>query len=131
MSQRNAKDLDAFGEFGVPIHVIEKNPKEQIRISLNEFHGYEYIDVRSFYFAPDGFRPSRKGVTLPKALYGELLKGILELGGALGLIEQDLLTSIESGVPDSETAPARAPEGLGPQCRDQRPRSEQDLANTA
>jgi hypothetical protein len=71
-------------EFGVPIHIFEKNEKEQIRISLNEYHGIEYIDIRLFFLSDDGFRPTKKGVTIRKDLYPELLNGVILLGDALG-----------------------------------------------
>ncbi len=71
-------------EFGVPIHVIAKNDREQIRISLNEYHGAEYIDIRQFFLVQDGFRPTKKGVTLRKDLFPELLSGIIQLGDTLG-----------------------------------------------
>lgn len=76
---------DEFGQFGVPVHTIHKNNREQIRSSLNEYKGAEYIDVRSFYEANGSFRPSRRGITLPTRLYPELLVGVLELGPLLGL----------------------------------------------
>ena len=75
---------DEFGEFGVLVHTIVKSTREQVRISLNEYKGAEYIDVRSFYQADGGFRPSRRGITLPIRLYPDLLEGVLELGPLLG-----------------------------------------------
>ena len=65
---------DEFGEFGVLVHTIVKSTREQVRISLNEYKGAEYIDVR----------PTRRGITLPTRLYPDLLEGVLELGPLLG-----------------------------------------------
>lgn len=95
MASPDENDADAFGQFGVPVHVIGKNAKEQIRISLNEYKGVEYIDVRSFFLIGDAYRPTRRGVTIPTRFYGELLKGVLELGGILGLVDQKLLSELE------------------------------------
>jgi hypothetical protein len=64
--------------------MFDKNSREQIRISINEYKGTEYIDIRTFFAAGDKFLPSRKGVTLRKDLYPELLNGIVLLGEALG-----------------------------------------------
>ena len=89
MANENLSDLDAFGEFGVPAHVIQKGGREQIRISLSEFKSRESIHIRSFYDAGDGYRPTRRGVTIPVHLYGELLKGVIELGTALGVIDPE------------------------------------------
>ena len=97
-------DLDAYGEFGVPVLIIEKSSREQVRIGINEFKGAEYIDIRSFYDVSGGFRPSKKGVTIPTRLYGELVKGILELGSTLGVLDE----------PDGVT-PAKQAKGAGQQ----------------
>lgn len=86
-------DPDSFGEYGVPAHVIQKTQSEQIRVGINEHKGFEYIDVRSFFLSADGWRPTRKGVTLPPRLYPELLRAILELGGQLGIIGPEVLDS--------------------------------------
>lgn len=75
---------DEFGEFGVLVHTITKSNKEQIRISLNEYRGSEYIDIRSFFQVEGLFKPSRRGITLPTRLYATLLDGVIELGPLLG-----------------------------------------------
>ena len=100
MEQDETVDLDAFGEFGVPAHVIEKNSREQVRIGVNEFSGNEYIDIRTFFHSPDGYRPTRRGVTIPTRLYPELLKGLIELGGALGIIDPEALSDETGPVGD-------------------------------
>jgi hypothetical protein len=43
----------------------KKNPREQIRVMLNEYNGRWYISVRSWYLAEDGtYRPGSKGINL-------------------------------------------------------------------
>ena len=91
----DATDTGAFGEFGVPACVIPKNRREEVRIGLNEYKGVEYIDIRSFFLAPDGFRPSRRGITLPTRLYRDLLLGIVELGALLGEVDQQALAELD------------------------------------
>ena len=103
MAQDDTTNLDAFGEFGVPAHVIEKNSREQVRIGISEFSGNEYIDIRTFFQSPDGFRPTRRGVTVPTRLYPELLKGVIELGWALGMIDPETLSD-ETGPPGDRGA---------------------------
>jgi hypothetical protein len=106
-----SEDRDAFGAFGVPAHVIEKNKREQVRIGLNEYRGSEYIDIRTFYLADDGYRPTSRGVTLPPRLFGELLRGVLELGTQLGVIDPDLVAQVfpepSLDLPPTETPRAR------------------------
>ena len=83
-------------EFGLPVHVFAKNKREQLRISINEFKGINYIDLRIFYNSGSGYKPSRKGLTLAKEQYIELFRGIVELGGALGFDEQTLAEAIDT-----------------------------------
>ncbi len=87
--------MDAFGEFGVPAHVINKNSQHQVRISVSEYRGVEYIDIRQFFLADGGFRPTKKGVTLSTKLYSELLKGVLELGATLGVLDHELVDQLD------------------------------------
>ena len=47
--------------------------EDQVRVSLSEFHGRQYVDVRAFYMADDGeWKPTRKGVTLNPELMREV-----------------------------------------------------------
>lgn len=73
-------------EFGIPIYIVTKNLKEQVRISINEYKRSEYIDIRIFYLneVNDEYRPSKKGITLRKDLFPELLRGIVLLGDTIG-----------------------------------------------
>jgi hypothetical protein len=76
-------------EFGIPSFAISKSDQEEIRFAVGEYKGHEYIDIRSYFRSPDGFRPTKKGITLKPALYGELLKGVFQVGLDLGLIDED------------------------------------------
>tara|TARA_Y100000588_G_C13349409_1_gene541712 strand:- start:19 stop:318 length:300 start_codon:yes stop_codon:yes gene_type:complete len=82
-------DESIAGEYGVLIHSIEKRKTEQVRISLSEYSGNEYIDIRSFYLdrGSSEFKPTRRGVTLPTSAFPELLQGVIELGNTLGVID--------------------------------------------
>jgi len=79
---------DSSDDFGIPIYVIQKTKKEQIRININEYHGFKYIDIRSFYLLNDQYKPSKKGITFKTDLYQEMLQAIVELGEALGYTEK-------------------------------------------
>ncbi len=89
------RDGPGDDEFGLPVHVFERSASEQIRISLNEFRGFEYIDIRVFFASEDGYRPTRRGLTLRKDLYPELFRGIVELGGALGYDAEALAQDLD------------------------------------
>ena len=86
---------DDYGEFGVPLHTIEKNDKEQVRFSINEFKKREYIDIRTFSMTEDGFRPTKKGVTLKPTFFQELLRGVLEIGVNLNEVNPDIFAEID------------------------------------
>ena len=86
------------GEFGVLVHSIMKG-NDQVRISVSEFKGKEYIDIRTFYLPNDaddeGYKPTKRGVTVPTDSYWDLLKGVVELGNTLGLLDPDVVASLD------------------------------------
>ncbi len=43
---------------------IEKG-EDLVRVSLTEFKGRQYVEIRTYYMADDGeWKPTRKGITL-------------------------------------------------------------------
>ena len=63
---------------------IQKSKTEQVRLSVSEFKGKKYIDIRTYFEADDGeYKPTKKGVTLSVDLYSELKEGIESLGSIL------------------------------------------------
>ena len=61
------------------ITTIPKSATERIEISINEYKGKEYLDLRTFYTTDDGasWLPTKKGITVsPDNL--ELLKDSIE-----------------------------------------------------
>lgn len=82
-------------EFGVPIYIIERNNREQLRIGLNEYLGTNYIDIRIFYLKDGKYLPSRKGITISKDQYFDLLRGIISLGETLGYDDEILQKCLE------------------------------------
>ncbi len=62
------------------VYKIDKNPNEKIIISLNEFRGRTYVDIRIYYNVSENeipdYRPTRKGITIPLDLVSELKDGI-------------------------------------------------------
>lgn len=44
---------------------IERNPTERLRVSIENFKGREYVDVRIYYQdKEEEWRPTKKGVTV-------------------------------------------------------------------
>ena len=101
--------MDDDGKYGVLVHLIQKNRRQQVRISLSEFNQDEAIDIRQFYI-PRGeegsdYRPTTRGVRLPISLYWELLKGVVELGHTLGLLDPAAISELDlQPRDDDETA---------------------------
>jgi hypothetical protein len=51
--------------------------EDQVRVSLSEFHGRQYVDVRVFYMADDGeWKPTKKGITLNPDLMQDVHEAI-------------------------------------------------------
>ena len=105
MSPSSRNEDDMAGEFGVMIHSIQKSSKAQIRISISEFQGNEYIDIRSFYVpkneVDETYKPTRRGVTIPIDSYWDLLKGVVELGVALGMLDPELVSELDEKSPSN------------------------------
>tara|TARA_Y100001951_G_scaffold88781_1_gene80628 strand:- start:60 stop:362 length:303 start_codon:yes stop_codon:yes gene_type:complete len=76
---------------------------EQVRLTINEFRGVEYIHLRKYYLDFEGdFKPSKDGVAMSlnfensKALFEGLVE-ILSLAEAKGILEthfKDILDKI-------------------------------------
>jgi hypothetical protein len=59
---------------------IEKRDTEIIRISLKEYKGHDYVDIRQYYKSDDGeFLPTKKGVTFNPELIDEVIDALRSL----------------------------------------------------
>lgn len=70
-----------------------KNALETVRISISEFRGKTYGDIRVYYRDDDGeLKPSRKGLTLAPDLIPDLRAAVVDLEKAFvedGLCEPE------------------------------------------
>ncbi|MBU0533202.1 MAG: transcriptional coactivator p15/PC4 family protein [Candidatus Omnitrophica bacterium] len=58
---------------------IEKNGNNKIRVSISEFKGNNYIDVRVYYEDDEGeYKPTKKGVTFTPELISQVIDGLLQ-----------------------------------------------------
>ncbi|OGL04425.1 MAG: hypothetical protein A3J45_16480, partial [Candidatus Rokubacteria bacterium RIFCSPHIGHO2_02_FULL_69_13] len=63
---------------------IEKNADEEIRVSLREYKGHPFMDIRVYWKPPEGEPgPTKKGVTLNPELFPGLKKAMGALEAAL------------------------------------------------
>lgn len=65
-----------------PVAVVEKNTREEVRVSLDEFQGVQVVDVRifaDFNSGPAGAvrSPTKKGVTLKVEKLSALIQALL------------------------------------------------------
>jgi hypothetical protein len=60
---------------------FEKNSKEEVRFSIDDFHGRKIINVRVFYKA-DGneWRPGKQGLALSVDRYRDLADAVVKVG---------------------------------------------------
>jgi hypothetical protein len=66
------------------ISKFDKNATEEVRVSLSEYQGKQYINLRVYYQPPTGDPiPTKKGLTLSVNLYPELREAIIRLGDKL------------------------------------------------
>ena len=67
---------DEQGE-GQLIAIIEKNQREQLRVSIQSYKGYTYADLRLWAKREDGLRvPTPKGVTANGRALPELIEAL-------------------------------------------------------
>ncbi len=62
--------------------IFEKEGTEQVRLTINEFRGVEYLHLRKYYLDFDEeWLPSKEGITMPLDLDNsrELFVGLVEI----------------------------------------------------
>jgi hypothetical protein len=63
---------------------FRKNTREEVRVSLDEFNGYDLVNIRVWYQTEDGeVRPGKQGLAIR-------LEQLPELQAALATVEQAL-----------------------------------------
>ena len=56
---------------------IMKNYDEIIRISMEQYRGHEFVNIRQYYKDNAGeFKPTKKGITLHPELIDEVIEGL-------------------------------------------------------
>ena len=60
------------------VYAIKKNETDEIRITLREYKGEQYVDIRLFFQPKDEeeMRPRKKGVMLTLFQFSALRKGL-------------------------------------------------------
>ena len=75
----------------VPIAQFAKNAKEEVRVSIDDYHGHKLINLRIYYrSADDEWKPGKQGLALSVNLYRDLADALAKVGEQLrsqGLIQ--------------------------------------------
>ncbi|CAB3759343.1 transcriptional coactivator p15/PC4 family protein [Paraburkholderia solisilvae] len=62
---------------GTLILEVQKNSRERVRISIDQYKGHEYVNIRTWYVDAAGeYRPTKNGVTLKPQLIPQLMQGL-------------------------------------------------------
>jgi hypothetical protein len=71
------------------VHVFEKGAGQRIEASISTYKDQTYADVRT-YFEGDGgeWKPTKKGITVPLDLLGELEASVQALRQAVGELDE-------------------------------------------
>jgi hypothetical protein len=59
---------------------FEKNSKEEVRLSVELFHGRRIINLRVYYREGEEWKPGRQGLALGVERYKDLADAVLQLG---------------------------------------------------
>ena len=64
-----------------PIARFEKNKREEVRISVDNFHGKQLINLRVYYKGDSGeWLPGKQGLAISVERYRDLAEAILTVG---------------------------------------------------
>ena len=64
-----------------PIVKFEKNSKEEVRVSVDDFRGRKIMNIRVYYRNEAGeWLPGKQGIALSVDRYRELADSVLQLG---------------------------------------------------
>lgn len=59
--------------------VVSKNGREEVRVSVEEYLGHRYLDVRQYHVTADGPLATRKGVTVPLAKLDDFAAAVADV----------------------------------------------------
>lgn len=59
---------------------VRRGAQVELRLGLRELKGHIFVDLRQFFCTDDGeWLPSRKGFTVPPALWVDFVEAVVEL----------------------------------------------------
>lgn len=86
---------------------IEKNTRERVRVTIEEYRGHKFIDCRVYYRDEAGeWQPTRKGIALNADTLNDVIAALQKGSDALG-------STLSPIVEDGKARPAGKPVGTG------------------
>jgi hypothetical protein len=85
------------------IHEFQKNAEEKVVTSFCVYRGKKLVNIRAYYEAEDGWRPTRHGLTLRRSMILDLKEAIDK---AAAEYEKELPGSEEPGTDEETTKEA-------------------------
>ena len=70
------------------VYSFKRNEFEEVWLSVREYKGRKYLDIRLFYLPQDGsseYRATKKGITIPMDSVPDLMIGLEKVVHRLGL----------------------------------------------
>jgi hypothetical protein len=96
---------------------FEKNAKEEVRVSIDDFRGRKIINIRVYYRSDAGqWLPGKQGLALAVDRYRDLADAVLRLGEGLqaqGLLPASKDHGEDTGGPDRTRKGANRTSGAG------------------
>ena len=69
------------------VATFEKNSMEEVRVTVSEWKGQKYLDIRTWvnplYEKGEEAKPTKKGITLNAGLLPDLMKALKKAGDTL------------------------------------------------
>lgn len=77
-------------EYPQVLATVPRSATEEVQISINEYRGKKYLDLRVYYTTDDGlnWNPTKKGVTFSPDKLGELKEAIEKAIAEFGTTEE-------------------------------------------
>ncbi len=73
--------MEESAERGDVVASFEKNSREEVRVSVDEFRGRKIINVRVYYRSQAGdWAPGKQGIAMSVDRYRDLADAVLQLG---------------------------------------------------
>ena len=77
-------------EYPQVLATVPRSATEEVQISINEYRGKKYLDLRVYYTTDDGLNwsPTKKGVTFSPDRLGDLKDAVEKAMAEFGVTEE-------------------------------------------